>query len=242
MPDVNPTLDKQSKDYLNNKINLMFRRDNLPPEAKDDYFHQANEFQLKTGSLKNFHYENDNFKIENQTPSPNNKDDEEKLSYAMKLDKEGNIQATDNKGNKLKPCSPEEMIKKIVQNFKSQNTQSLIIKHNSNSNQKPDERITSIFARECIMNGIAPNGDLPKSSAFWASLQRDFLQAGHSLEEWNKLTGHISEAHSEKKCCNKCCKHSSQNSESAALHAASSPKRRQINPKLLTMTQKTAGY
>ena len=43
-----------------------------------------------------------------------------KLSYAMKLDKEGNIQATDNKGNKLKPCSPEEMIKKIVQNFKSQ--------------------------------------------------------------------------------------------------------------------------
>ncbi len=237
-----PTLDKQSKDYLNNKINLMFRRDNLPPEAKDDYFRQANEFQLKTGSLKNFHYENDNFKIENQTPSPNNKDDEEKLSYAMKLDKEGNIQATDNKGNKLKPCSPEEMIKKIVQNFKSQNAQSLTIKHNSNSNQKPDERITSIFARECIMNGIAPNGDLPKSSAFWASLQRDFLQAGHSLEEWNKLTGHISEAHSEKKCCNKCCKHSSQNSESAALHAASSPKRRQINPKLLAMPQKTAGY
>ena len=55
MPDVNPTLYKQSKDYLNNKINLMFRRDNLPPEAKDDYFRQANEFQLKTGSLKNFH-------------------------------------------------------------------------------------------------------------------------------------------------------------------------------------------
>ena len=92
------------------------------------------------------------------------------------------------------------------------------------------------------MNGIAPNGDLPKSSAFWASLQRDFLQAGHSLEEWNKLTGHISEAHSEKKCCNKCCKRSSQNSESAARQAASSPKRRQINPKLLAMPQKTAGY
>ena len=145
MPDVNPTLYKQSKDYLNNKINLMFRRDNLPPEAKDDYFRQANEFQLKTGSLKNFHYENDNFKIENQTPSPNNKDDEEKLSYAMKLDKEGNIQATDNKGNKLKPCSPEEMIKKIVQNFKSQMPKAL----SSNTIQirikKPDERITSIF-------------------------------------------------------------------------------------------------
>ena len=193
------------KNNILRKINLQFRTEKLPSEFKQEYIRQALDYYHQTGNITKFEFiatpNNNNQKNAPQTytiqkgenPGQNSSNKKELTSFAVKFDKDGNAIAKDNQGKTLPPASPEEVFKTIVQKFKANGSKKLYIKA---PNDKKDERISGIFAKECIMSGIAPYGDVPQSSSFWQSLKKEFLNSNHTIEEWRKLTAHIPQANS----------------------------------------------
>ena len=187
----------EEENHILRKINLQFRKEKLAPELKQKYILQALQHYHNHGNISQFEFippkdtkKNQNYTIQkgDQTSSKNTSK-KELTSFKVRFDKNGNAIAKDNQGNTLPPASPEEVFKKIIQKFKASGAKKLNIKA---PNGKKDERISGIFAKECIMSGIAPHGDLPKSPAFWKALKKEFLDANHTPEEWRKLTGNVS--------------------------------------------------
>lgn len=204
----------EEENHILRKINLQFRKEKLAPELKQKYILQALQHYHNHGNISQFEFippkdtkKNQNYTIQNgdQTSSKNTSK-KELTSFQVRFDKNGNAIAKDNQGNTLPPASPEEVFKKIIQKFKASGAKKLNIKA---PNGKKDERISGIFAKECIMSGIAPHGDLPKSPAFWKALKKEFLDANHTPEEWRKLTSHIPEANIDEQNRNKQARSSS---------------------------------
>ena len=204
-----PKIDAPSPEtkHILRKINLQFRKEKHPLELKQEYIRQALDYYHQTGDITKFEFmppQKDKQKSKANTytiqkeskQNEQNSNKKELTSFAVKFDKDGNAIAKDNQGNTLPPASPEEVFKTIVQKFKASGSTKLRIQA---PNGKKDERISGIFAKECIMSGIAPFGDLPKSSAFWQSLKKEFLSSNHTPEEWHKLTAHIPEANGDEK-------------------------------------------
>ncbi len=197
----------EEENYILKKINLEFRKAKLAPDLKQEYTNQALKHYHEYGNISKFEFvppqkdtknqNNQNYTVQKDDKSPSQHTNKKELtSFQVQFDKEGNAIAKDNKGNTLPPAPPEEVFKKIVQKFKASGAKQLNIKA---PNGKKDDRITGIFAKECIMSGIAPAGDLPKSTSFWTRLKKEFLSANHTLKEWQRLTSHIPEANTDDK-------------------------------------------
>lgn len=200
------SLSQRKEENLNAKIDILFRRSGLSLQQKKEYFRQAREYAAgsENNSLKKFSFMPPVIpQKQTQTPDfqislPNeSKANDDPLTFHLHFGQNGDAKGSDNRGNTLEAASPQEMFKQIVEQLKQKGAQGAKLTRLSGEH---NEEISQAFARECVMGGIAPHGDLPQDPGFWPLLKAEFLaDKTRTVEEWNKLTGHIAEASEENK-------------------------------------------
>lgn len=195
------SLSQRKEENLNTKIDILFRHSGLNLKQKKEFFRQAREYAAgnENKSLKKFSFIPP---ARPQKPAPmpdfkisfpnDQKTNDDPLAFHLRFGKNGEVKGTDNRGNNLEAASPQEMFKQIVEQLKQNGAKGAKLTRISGEH---NEEISQAFARECIMGGIAPHGDLPQDPGFWPLLKTEFLaDKSRTVEEWNKLTGHIAEA------------------------------------------------